>query len=670
MSLLNQLLGSEELSNIDQRIDGIMSKIDNIYSEPEDTTKSMEDLTGDFLGLVSDSEDSSPNSEFEKLFMNVNVPSQRLARYSTYDEIYNSVPMIKKVIGVYIANILSKNPVNNKTLIYRENTENEDNDRSKIDDSKKLCQQIINKFEILEKLKKLILPNRLRYGDYFVEVVDINQKADKLDWNSLNNYQGVVTECENIIDESKRDKDSNNYLSRAADLLFEFHESDPELLGVIDDAEQNPQVEKLDGNKPEHNLRNVLLKYHKPHNVIILETKYGTRIGYLEVEKNQDTTYAPSISSMVQKVTTMGAHAGQTDPEKTTDKLIQHVVSKIISKQKKKSPNSQDVKSLLSSLDPEVFTFIKRMVVEQGFDRKNKRSVNVSPIRVRFIPPRNMVHFSNPGSSNYNPFSTSIIDPLIFPGKLYMLAQLSNTITKLSRASLVRKWTIDTGPTKMTGNSLQKLKREIYNTRVTLNDLGSYKSMSKVLSDFRDIFSVAHNGRTPVDFQIQQTGDPNVKTEDLRDLRQELVSLSGVPSAYLGMQDTVQLTEQLAHINQTFAVEISDQQQNDVECVNELVSKIASVAGIEYDPTKYMTVSLTPPVVLIIQLIESTLNSIGNIAGIFRNLEIPVDPYHLLEQYVPQIDWTKFKEKAEQYQKENAAKGKEDPGGQAGGGRW
>ena len=670
MSLLNQLLGSEELSNIDQRIDGIMSKIDNIYSEPEDTTKSMEDLTGDFLGLVSDLEDSSPNSEFEKLFMNVNVPSQRLARYSTYDEIYNSVPMIKKVIGVYIANILSKNPVNNKTLIYRENTENEDNDRSKIDDSKKLCQQIINKFEILEKLKKLILPNRLRYGDYFVEVVDINQKADKLDWNSLNNYQGVVTECENIIDESKRDKDSNNYLSRAADLLFEFHESDPELLGVIDDAEQNPQVEKLDGNKPEHNLRNVLLKYHKPHNVIILETKYGTRIGYLEVEKNQDTTYAPSISSMVQKVTTMGAHAGQTDPEKTTDKLIQHVVSKIISKQKKKSPNSQDVKSLLSSLDPEVFTFIKRMVVEQGFDRKNKRSVNVSPIRVRFIPPRNMVHFSNPGSSNYNPFSTSIIDPLIFPGKLYMLAQLSNTITKLSRASLVRKWTIDTGPTKMTGNSLQKLKREIYNTRVTLNDLGSYKSMSKVLSDFRDIFSVAHNGRTPVDFQIQQTGDPNVKTEDLRDLRQELVSLSGVPSAYLGMQDTVQLTEQLAHINQTFAVEISDQQQNDVECVNELVSKIASVAGIEYDPTKYMTVSLTPPVVLIIQLIESTLNSIGNIAGIFRNLEIPVDPYHLLEQYVPQIDWTKFKEKAEQYQKENAAKGKEDPGGQAGGGRW
>lgn len=670
MSLLNQLLGSEELSNIDQRIDGIMSKIDNIYSEPEDTTKSMEDLTGDFLGLVSDSEDSSPNSEFEKLFMNVNVPSQRLARYSTYDEIYNSVPMIKKVIGVYIANILSKNPVNNKTLIYRENTENEDNDRSKIDDSKKLCQQIINKFEILEKLKKLILPNRLRYGDYFVEVVDINQKADKLDWNSLNNYQGVVTECENIIDESKRDKDSNNYLSRAADLLFEFHESDPELLGVIDDAEQNPQVEKLDGNKPEHNLRNVLLKYHKPHNVIILETKYGTRVGYLEVEKNQDTAYAPSISSMVQKVTTMGAHAGQTDPEKTTDKLIQHVVSKIISKQKKKSPNSQDVKSLLSSLDPEVFTFIKRMVVEQGFDRKNKRSVNVSPIRVRFIPPRNMVHFSNPGSSNYNPFSTSIIDPLIFPGKLYMLAQLSNTITKLSRASLVRKWTIDTGPTKMTGNSLQKLKREIYNTRVTLNDLGSYKSMSKVLSDFRDIFSVAHNGRTPVDFQIQQTGDPNVKTEDLRDLRQELVSLSGVPSAYLGMQDTVQLTEQLAHINQTFAVEISDQQQNDVECVNELVSKIASVAGIEYDPTKYMTVSLTPPVVLIIQLIESTLNSIGNIAGIFRNLEIPVDPYHLLEQYVPQIDWTKFKEKAEQYQKENAAKGKEDPGGQAGGGRW
>jgi hypothetical protein len=223
----------------------------------------------------------------------------------------------------------------------------------------------------------------------------------------------------------------------------------------------------------------------------------------------------------------------------------------------------------------------------------------------------------------------------------------------------------------MTGAALNKLKREIYNTRVTLNDLGSFKSMSKILSDFRDVFAISHNGRIPVDFQIQPAGDPNIRVDDLKDLRQELVSLSGVPSPYLGMQDSVQLAEQLAHINQTFAVDIADQQQNDVSCINELIFKISRVMGLDYDPTEYVTVSLTPPVVLILQLIESTLNSVGNIAGIFRNLNIPVDPYHLLEQYVPQIDWQMFKQKADQFERENEVKGGsgQDQQGGAGGGR-
>jgi hypothetical protein len=90
-------------------------------------------------------------------------------------------------------------------------------------------------------------------------------------------------------------------------------------------------------------------------------------------------------------------------------------------------------------------------------------------------------------------------------------------------------------------------------------------------------------------------------------------------------------------------------------------------AGINYDVTKYVTVSLTPPVVLIIQLIESTLNSIGNIAGIFTNLQIPVDPYYLLEQYVPQIDWRTFKEKASKYEKNKIVKNNDE---NQSGGRW
>jgi len=672
MSLLNQILGNPELSNIDSRIDDLVSKFGELDTNDEPSAKNFEDLTGDFLGMVDDSNESSneSSSDFEKLFEDINIPTERLSRYSTYDEIYKSISLTKRVISVYTANILSKNPVNNKTLIYKDVNDSEVSNEDKQKEAKEFTQKAVEKFDLVSRLKKTIIPNRLCYGDYFVEIADIENKAKKTNWESLATTANVITECENIIHECKKNKnDFDRYLERASEFLFEYYEEDPELQGVLSGLEEDQDPEQKSEDDYSYDLSNALLKYHNPHNIIILETNYGTRLGFLEVQRNENAVHTNSISTMVQKVTNANNINSKNESSKNVDKIIKYVISKIIGKSKQKGHNSKDVQSILSTLDPQVFKFVKRMVVEQGYDQ-NRQTQNIRPVRVRFISPSNMVHFSNPGSADYAPFSASILDPMVLTGKLYLLAQLSNTVTKLSRASLIRKWTIDTGPTKMTGNSLNKLKREIYNTRVTLNDLGSFKSMSKILSDFRDVFAISNNGRTPVDFSIENTGDPNVKTEDLKDLRQELVSLSGVPSQYLGLQDTVQLTEQLSHINQSFAVEISDQQENDIQSMNDLIYKVSKVAGLGFDPTKHVSISLTPPVVLILQLIESTLNSVGNIAGIFGNLQIGVDPYYLLEQYVPQIDWKTFKYKAEEYQKKQDAKGSSEQGQKGGGGMW
>lgn len=40
----------------------------------------------------------------------------------------------------------------------------------------------------------------------------------------------------------------------------------------------------------------------------------------------------------------------------------------------------------------------------------------------------------------------------------------------------------------MQAGMIQKLKRELYNTRITLDDLSSFKSIPKILSDFKDKF--------------------------------------------------------------------------------------------------------------------------------------------------------------------------------------
>lgn len=136
----------------------------------------------------------------------------------------------------------------------------------------------------------------------------------------------------------------------------------------------------------------------------------------------------------------------------------------------------------------------------------------------------------------------------------------------------------------------------------------------------------------------------------------------------LGFGDTVELREQLVHANVAFATEIVDQQEMDNAAVNKIIDTIAEIKGLKYKPSDHVSISMIPPVVLILQLIEMTLSSIGNIAGVFTNMGVGMDPYFFLEQYIPHIDWKAFKEAANQRDLENRTKtqlGMADPSNQA-----
>ena len=115
--------------------------------------------------------------------------------------------------------------------------------------------------------------------------------------------------------------------------------------------------------------------------------------------------------------------------------------------------------------------------------------------------------------------------------------------------------------------------------------------------------------------------------------------------------DVVELREQLIHANIGFSTEIVDIQEIENEAITKLVDIIAEIEGISYKPSKYYKFSLIAPVVLILQLIEMTMSSIGNIFGIFQTANLSFDPYTFLEQYVPYINWDEFRKNSEDYQR-------------------
>jgi len=127
------------------------------------------------------------------------------------------------------------------------------------------------------------------------------------------------------------------------------------------------------------------------------------------------------------------------------------------------------------------------------------------------------------------------------------------------------------------------------------------------------------------------------------------MSLSGIPPAYLGYADVIELREQLVHTNIAFATEISDIQEGISAGLTKFLDIVARFQGLDYKPSEYVSIQLIPPIVLMVQLIEMTLSSIGNMTSAFQSMQIPYDPYFLLEKYIPYINWDAFKDAAKKY---------------------
>jgi hypothetical protein len=309
------------------------------------------------------------------------------------------------------------------------------------------------------------------------------------------------------------------------------------------------------------------------------------------------------------------------------------------------------VDKAIQNISPQLYDILKRMIIEQKLGTNN---YDLNTVNTRFIPVNRMVHFKSPGAHGSPPYSSSILDPLILPGKLYILSQLANIMTKLSRAAVVRKWKIETGASNMHASMIQQIRRELYNTRITLNDLSNFKTIPKILTDFKDLFLLTKNQQPFVDVDVQPLGDASIKVADLEDARREIIALSGIPSSHLGYADMVELREALVHSNVSFANKIIDQQESDNEGINKIIDIVADILKINFKPSEHVQALLIPPITLMLQLIETSMTTINNILTTLNSLNLKIDPILLLEQYVPYINWKQLIQKSEKYNLDNS----------------
>lgn len=124
------------------------------------------------------------------------------------------------------------------------------------------------------------------------------------------------------------------------------------------------------------------------------------------------------------------------------------------------------------------------------------------------------------------------------------------------------------------------------------------------------------------------------------------------------------------HVNVTFATEIISIQSIVNSALSALCDKILNILGYSEKTSKYISPSLKPPIILLLQMLESTMSSVGNIQMSFQSANIDYNPYYLLKKFVTSIDWEEFSNEARDYQLFKKAQASGELPDQGGGGMY
>lgn len=437
--------------------------------------------------------------------------------------------------------------------------------------------------------------------------------------------------------------------------------------GIVEEFDMNFIDEIISKDEKEYNfddlsklnletLSNIYIRNVHPENVIIVQYD-GTLIGYIIAEDIESSGAGVNEINVFQRFasengTDKKSSKGSTEDDRIINtKIVNDIadnltdtINDIVKRSNRHIKLFDTTDSIISN---DLNNSIKLLIYNHV--KRNSR------LKFRFVGNNNIVNFSG-NKDKYAPYGTSIFDPVILPVKMYTLALMASIVSRLSRASVVRKWNVEVGNKKNHAQIIQQLKNDIKNQAISFDKLSDIKNISNVITDFRDMATVQMNGNKFIDMEILPMNDRSLPLNDLNDLRNELITATGIPSVYLNIGDAVDLRETLVNLNTTFAGNIISYQSSFEESINHLINILFKIilknSGYDnslFNITNYFKVSFNPPLVLQIQANEALISSVSNIIGLLQNARVATDPIKLFKLYIPQIDWDTIQKDGEDF---------------------
>lgn len=749
LSIKSNELASKILSDIDteqvlskQLINLNITEVNKNVSK-ETLYKTEEDKTDKFIDEILNHD----NNDLFKQASNYSVSTERKRRYDIYEQILDSNYIAFRILRVFINNVLIKNAQTKNFLTIQVPDEKEallEHLGKEIRTSyEKFQKSILMRYKLQRKLKDEIVPKTLLFGNYFMEVVDLNLLKDiskhehVLLETTYESYEIVkekdgkelqtksktekITKADGILFESnfecyKDEQEMIDYYSleeaasnqRNIKFLTEVQEYDNKLTAIMEsenldenkaklvfpenprglnmlaDMVLNESVDSLDSSwledingllgttqetkKKKYNLsdinrldfskiRDIHINGIHPKNVIIIE-KDGLIYGYLVVDEDDMQHSGGEYVIDTFKRLSSGLTSGSNSKNEENELVIKSIVNNLTNEVLKKVVSNIKLNKKRSfSMD---FDYFKTLNISNEATSSLKllmyhKLKSKSKLKFRFLTPESMINFSS-SVDKFAPYGTSVFDPIVGPVKLYTLALMSSVVSRLSRAAVMRKWTIETGNKRNHKEIVDKTKAELKSKAITFDKINSLKNISEVVTDFKDMATVSINGQRFIDMEILPMHDRGLPLNDLTDLRNDIISGGGVPAVYLNIGDGVDLRETLVQLNVTFANEISEKQQSIEDGINDLndclfkkVLKYNNYEDADFNISNYSNIKLNPPLVLQIQSDEAMITTVSNIISLMDTAKMPINPKKIFQNYIPGINWDKMEKEGDAY---------------------
>lgn len=626
-NLSNSYLDNKWIKAVDTEIDEVMRympKLQEALSTIKDNVLSSDSFSKDYLNL--ESKLSSTKETEEQFSRNIDDMKKRYNMLKLTSDIYEQaskygeafvycVPYTKAITNLMnnknnnyrnlrvknvseSSNIIIESASGDFDSVFIENNDSIDNININIEIENGMISSIISDEKIARE-KRNMVKNQSLTEQYFMEQSMINESNDFAN----NNGRAIFNDTLNSDNDISNQKMPihHNFDKILYDDMPLPNQDDTTSDGLYTKSNNKSKIKDMNG---------CIVKMLKRERVtpIILN---DICLGYYYFEfDNQDALFEDRFSTtgMVNTITGLRSNGRSEafDSMQRREELLKSIASNLADKiDNNFINNNQDLKK-------EIYHILKYN------DSFNASANSINNIRVSYIPPEDIHHIYFKLDEDTGR-GISDLQLSLIPAKLWVAIYITNCLAVMTRGNDKRVYYVKQSVESNISKTLLKTIDEIKKSNFGIRQIENINSVLNITGRFNDyIIPRGADGQSPIEFEVMQGQQVDIKTDLLNLLEESAINVTGVPIEIIQNRQSPDYAMQLTMSNSKFLRYVYDRQGEFQNIIAPLYTKIYDV---EYNTNDQITVTLPPPLFINVtntnQLIVNTNDYCENITNIF-----------------------------------------------------